>query len=296
MKIKIIFGQLFVALLTAVGLTACSDDSEEGTKITDYKEYTLTVASSKLPGVLTSGTNVLASVYAVKKEQSTEWEAFGSIGKFEYKEGNEYQIRISETSYLDYRMGDPAWTEYELLEVLSKEHKDSENLPFHFIPDWYFGQSGRYIDPEFAYAIEADQEEEIENDLMTDTTYKFGGLHYYITLPVSNNWFLLDSDMNTVEKGILISRSKDSAEFPETYKLLKPEQQVVSSGQFDFVAMASEDLIMQYDVFICHQSSSKSALPASYDLWLYRDLTAYYQNKFPEANIKAVVIRYMIRY
>lgn len=295
MKIKFFFGQMFVILLTLVGLTACSYDNEEGRKITDYKEYTLTVASSKLPGVLTlSGTNVLASVYAVKKEQSTEWEAFGGIGKFEYEEGNEYQIRISETSYLDYRMGDPAWTEYELLEVLSKELKDSKNLPFHFIPNWYFGQSGRYIDPEFAYAIEADYKEEIENDLKTDTTYKFGGLRYYITLPVSDNWFLLDSDMNTVEKGILISKSKDSDEFPETYKLLKPEQQVVSFGQYDFVTMASEEPIMQYDVFICRQSSSKSVAPTSYDFWLYRDLTAYYKNKYPEANVKAVVIRYVM--
>lgn len=54
-------------------------------------------------------------------------------------------------------MRDPAWTEYELLEVISKEHKDSENLPPHFIPDWYFEQRCPYINPEFAYAIEADQ-------------------------------------------------------------------------------------------------------------------------------------------
>lgn len=93
----------------------------------------------KLPGVLTSsGNNILADVYAVKDENSTEWEAHGEIAKFEYEEGYEYQIRISETSYLDYRMGDPAWTEYELLEVISKEHKNSENLPPHFIPNWYF--------------------------------------------------------------------------------------------------------------------------------------------------------------
>ena len=160
------FTILLVAILTMAGLTACNDDDEEGRKITGYKEYTLTVASVKLPGVLTSsGSNVLADVYAVKNEQSTDWEAHGSIGKFEYEEGYEYQIRISETSYLDYNMGDPAWTEYELLEVISKERKNSENLPPHFIPDWYFEQRCPYINPEFAYAIEADQKDEIENDL-----------------------------------------------------------------------------------------------------------------------------------
>lgn len=61
------FTILLVAILTMAGLTACSDDDEEGRKITGYKEYTLTVASVKLPGVLTlSGSNVLADVYAVK--------------------------------------------------------------------------------------------------------------------------------------------------------------------------------------------------------------------------------------
>ena len=34
-------------------------------------------------------------------------------------------------------MGEPAWTEYELLEVLSKECKESEDLPEDFIPDWF---------------------------------------------------------------------------------------------------------------------------------------------------------------
>ena len=77
MKTKFYFMMLFVAFLTMAGLTACSDDNnEEGRKITDYKEYTLTVASAKLPGVLTScGNNVCTDVYAVKKEQATEWQA-----------------------------------------------------------------------------------------------------------------------------------------------------------------------------------------------------------------------------
>lgn len=62
----------------------------------------LTVVSIKLPGVITSGA-ISPSVYVVKKEQSTEWEALlGNIGKFEYEKGYEYQVRISETSYLDY--------------------------------------------------------------------------------------------------------------------------------------------------------------------------------------------------
>lgn len=106
MKKQIYFTILLVAILAMIGITSCNDGDEEGRKVTGYKEYTLTVASVKLPGVLTSsGKYVLSDVYAVKNEQSTDWEAQGSIGKFEYEEGYEYQIRISETNYLDYSMG-----------------------------------------------------------------------------------------------------------------------------------------------------------------------------------------------
>lgn len=296
MKKQNYFTILLVAILAMAGLTACNDDDEEGRKITGYKEYTLTVASVKLPGVLTSsGSNALADVYAVKKELSTDWEAHGDIAKFEYEEGYEYQIRISETSYLDYRMGDPAWAEYELLEVISKERKDSENLPPHFIPDWYFEQRCPYINPEFAYAIEADKKEDIENDLKTDAIYKFGGLRYYICL-ATRNWFLLDADMQTIEKGTLITRSKDITEFPDTYKLLPPESKIAFHGEFNFVTGDDmEDPVMQYDVFISAQNRSREIAPQNVDIWLYKDLTAYYQNKYPGVNVKAVVIRYIVK-
>ena len=101
-------------------------------KITGYKEFVLTVASEKIPGVLWSdGFNYLSEVYAVKQEQSDEWSAFGNIDGFEFEKGYEYQIKIGETSYLDYSMGTPAWTERELLEVISKDKKIRETC--HYI-------------------------------------------------------------------------------------------------------------------------------------------------------------------
>ncbi|PWB01464.1 DUF4377 domain-containing protein [Duncaniella muris] len=70
------------------------------------QESVLLGLKPKLPGVLTSsGNNIFANVYAVKKDNSNEWEAHGDIAKFEYEEGYEYLIRISKTSYLDYSMG-----------------------------------------------------------------------------------------------------------------------------------------------------------------------------------------------
>lgn len=137
MRTKKLLGILLLFLGT-LSLISCGEDDKEGKKVIGYKEYILTVASAKVPGVVIScGNTNLMDVYAVMKEQSTKWEPLGSIGGFEYEPGYEYRIRIGETSYLDDRMGEPAWTEYNLLEVISKEEKASEHLPQSFIPDGY---------------------------------------------------------------------------------------------------------------------------------------------------------------
>lgn len=133
MKINRILS-ILVLLLCAFGIMSCSKD---GRKITDRQEYTLTVASKMLPGVLFScGFNYLTDVYAVKVGDSQ----FGPISGFDYTEGYEYEIKIRETSYLDYRMGEPAWTEYDLIKVISKVEKDLEGLPSDFIPEWFISE------------------------------------------------------------------------------------------------------------------------------------------------------------
>lgn len=129
---------IFFAIVVLTATSCSNDDDLGGRKVIDYKEYTLTIASKKLHGVVIScGNSTLTDVYAVKNESQSKWQPIGYIAKFDYEQGYEYRIRITATSYLDPNMGEPAWTEYELLEVLSKERKDSEDLPDDFIPDWF---------------------------------------------------------------------------------------------------------------------------------------------------------------
>jgi len=136
-KNKGLFGTLLF-LLCIFGLAGCLNKEEEERKVTHYEEQTVIVASKKLQGVVFScGRDMLTDVYAIKKENAQQWEQLPYVSGFEYESGYEYKIRISKTSYLDYRMGDPAWTEHKLLEILSKEKKESTGLPTTFIPERY---------------------------------------------------------------------------------------------------------------------------------------------------------------
>lgn len=68
MKTKNLFGILILFLLT-FSFISCDKEDEEGRKITDYKEYVLTVASEMKPGVIWSeGRDYLKEVYPVKRK------------------------------------------------------------------------------------------------------------------------------------------------------------------------------------------------------------------------------------
>lgn len=67
MKTKNLFGILMLFLFT-FAFISCDKEDEEGTKVTNYQEYELTVASKKVLGMIFSeGNNYFRKVYAVKK-------------------------------------------------------------------------------------------------------------------------------------------------------------------------------------------------------------------------------------
>ena len=269
------------------GLQSCLDDEEEGRKITDQKEYELTVASETVPGVLTNGMDPLSEVYAVKKDNASEWTPFGDSLDFEYEEGYEYRIRINETSYLDPQMGDPAWTEYKLLEVLSKEKKASENLPNHFIPKWFY-EKNQYV-PEYRFAVDAEQKELIEKDLKENPPM-LATCHVMLYHRVEKwKWLAIDSKDAVMGQGILKAEHASDEDFQDSYKLLPLEHIHGKMMRWTFVDYSENGLDLEpYDVFFAVGQLTKS-VGQTPDPWLYQDLTDYYKHKFPEAGVKTVV-------
>lgn len=273
---------------------SCDDNDEEGRKITGYKEFVLTVASEKIPGVLWSdGFNYLSEVYAVKQEQSDEWSAFGNIDGFEFEKGYEYQIKIGETSYLDYSMGTPAWTERELLEVISKDKKDSGNLPLHLIPKAYYDNIPL---PQYRYAVEADNKELIEQDLENNSLIP---LDYHDMLYRSEDailkWIALQDDNKVLGPYIIQSKSKAPEEMPESYKILPLDARIVGYGEWTFLDEAENPIDnLSFDVFMGYAAKTKSYMPGPDTIYLYKDLTEHYKTKYPEANVGTVVISYTL--
>lgn len=293
MKTRHFWGALAL-LLCAFSFIECSNDDEEDRKVTNYKELVLTVASKKIPGIITEGNSVVSELYAVKKEQADEWIAYGGIAGFEYEKGYEYKIKVSETTYLDYAMGDPAWTERDLLEVISKEQKEAEELPLHFIPDAYYK---RIPLPEYRYAVDAENKLLIEEDLKANSLLP---TKYHYMLCHSGEGYLKWMGLQNVNHifGPYVAKKTDKKpeEMPESYKLLPPNGNV--NGAMEWTLLDESGNATDYspfDVFIGYYSKTKSAMPAYDMLCFYKDLTQHYQDKYPEAGVKTLVVSYTFK-
>ena len=292
MKTKSLLGIMTLFLCT-FSFMSCNNDDEKGRKITDYKEYVLTIASKKIPGTRWSdGFNYLADVYAVKKEQSGKWESLGAIDGFEFEKGYEYKIKMSETNYLDYSMGQSAWTEYKLLEIISKENKDSEGLPMHFISEAYY--KDRFL-PTYRYAAEADNKELIENDLKENSILPLDYHYlYYRGEDSLLKWIAIKDEDHMLGSGILESINKKPEEFPESYKLL-PIKESIGFMEWTFLDESGNATdYPAFDVFLARSSKTKSTDMMPKLAYLYRDLTEQYKKKYPKAGVKAVVVSYAI--
>lgn len=302
MKTGIFSAFILMVLLSAVA--GCRPNDGQGREVTGYREIELTVASEKIPGVVGIGNNSLMELYAVKTAGSREWTSMSAIGGFEYEEGTEYRIRISETDYLDHSMGTPSWTERELLEIISESDKESEGLPDHFIPEWFI--EGRFV-PEYRYAIEATDKAGTDKFFKDNNPFPEDGkcLLYGAGL---TKWMMLDASGDIIAKGVISRKDKESSDFPDVYKILPPEGgQVYAYMEWTFLDEKGEkEMWPPFDVLIAEASSGRSFSPFSggnrsdvpqtkeaplrtWTPYLYIDLTDDCRAQFPESGVTAAV-------
>lgn len=291
MKTKNLFGILILFLFT-FAFISCDKEDEEGTKVTNYQEYELTVASKKVLGMIFSeGNNYFRKVYAVKKNNAQDWISFSSIQDFNYEEGYEYHIKISETTYLDYREGDLSRTEYKLLDVISKEKHDSEGLPDNFLSSDY-----NSLDAEFRYVIEADEKDEVEKRLMNNSPlfmckqFVFNKEFTEFAMLNEDNKYLVLAD------GKLKIETNDNDNFPDSYKLIPLEGEVAATEQWTFlIDLITHKAGLTMDAFIVNlPGSTGDSGDMRSQIRLYHDMTQYAQEAFPKAGVKAVVVSYTV--
>lgn len=291
MRTKYLLGILGLFLCT-FSFISCDKENEEGRKVTDHQEYELTVASKKVLGMIFSGgNNYFREVYAVKKNDTQDWELFSSIQDFDYEEGYEYHIKISETTYLDYRKGDPSWTEYKLLEVISKEKHDSEGLPDNLLPSNY-----NCLNAELRYVIEADEKDEVDTRLMNNSPL------FMCKQFVFNKEFTEFAMLNENYEYLVLANGKlkrdtnDNENFPDSYKLIPLEGQAAATEQWTFlIDLITHKAALTMDAFIVNlPGSTGNSGGMRSQIWLYRDMTQYAQEAFPEAGVKTVVVSYVI--
>lgn len=293
--------RIIMLVLGLMLLTGCDINDGQGREVTGYREIELTVASEKIPGVVGIGNNSLMELYAVKTAGSREWTSMSAIGGFEYEEGTEYRIRISETDYLDHSMGTPSWTERELLEIVSETVMESEGLPDHFIPEWFI--EGRFV-PEYRYAIEAADKTGTDEFFKDNYPFPEDG-KCLLYGPGLSKWMMLDASGNMTAKGIIGKKGKEPADIPEAYKILPPQGEAYMEWTF-LDEKGEKEMWPPFDVFIAEASSGRSSSPFSgenrsdvpqtkeaplrtWAPYLYIDLTDDCRAQFPESGVTAAV-------
>lgn len=273
-------------LLVILSCVSCVKEEMKGPKQTGYKEYTMTVASDKRIGLSGQTAQILCDVYAVKTDNATAWSSFvpTPLG-FNYEPGYEYVIQVAETNWIDYDRGDPAYTDYALKKVISKTKKESEGLPKHFIPDWFIPQNEIHI----RYAIEADNKEIIEKDIKADSS-----IPWNCKLELFNFYALYNSENKLIDCGSVRELAKDLTLFPEVYKKLPIEGTVSTQGEFVFISSINQNEGERHSDAFIKVLYGATLTPVA--IYLYKDFTAYYKQKYPEAKVDAVVVSFTIEF
>ena len=284
MKTKFFFDLL--VLSTGLSLASCQGDDGNERRIINQQEYELTIASKRVPGTVYGGcgNTYVWDVLAGKKGQSGEWLAFGDINGFEYVPGNEYRIQLEATTYEDPLMGEPVWTEYKLQKILSKDAKNTADVPDHLLPKQYY-ENETFV-PEYRFVVEAEQEELIEKDLKENPPFMVGA-NVIVYGGQLSRWIALANDGKMQGCGNIQHKNVEISSFPDSYHLL-PIKGIQGTQRWTFMDNDNKEIVT-YDAFIASESVSRSPGIRKMTPWFYKDVTDSYKAKYPDAGVRTVV-------
>ena len=105
----------------------------------------------------------------------------------------------------------------------------------------------------------------------------------------------LQDDNKVLGPYIIQTKSKAPEEMPESYKILPPDAQIAGYGEWAFLDESGTVIDnLSFDVFMGYATQTKNVDRTPSAIYLYKDLTEYCKTKYPEANVKTVVISYML--
>lgn len=110
----------------------------------------------------------------------------------------------------------------------------------------------------------------------------------------AGHWVVVETNelnviVDTLASGTFVSMPLSPKDIPTAYEVLPIEQDIHSAVRYVF---EQEDGQHVYDQFYVSSPGTSATL----DIHIYEDRTSYYQAKYPNADVKAVVNRYIDRY
>lgn len=137
--------------------------------------------------------------------------------------------------------------------------------------------------------------EVIKEDLKNNSILPLDYHYFYYGNSEGPKWLAIKDNTNVLGPGLIKRTNKTQEEFPEVYQILPPEGQVNGFMEWSFLdEKGNETGYPSFDVFLGYSARSREAGVTPNLFYLYKDLTAHYKSKYPEAGIKAVVVSYTL--
>lgn len=257
---------LFVASLL---LTGCNSNDEP--KIKDKTTTVILYVDSHKEDMMFLGG--WCECLRVKEENDTEWSKHEGIMGFEYEKGYQYQLKVEKT-ILSNPPADSSCVEYRLIEVISKKFKG--------------------FNISFQYLIDADNVESILSHLLAAKEEMSNCFYLLYDGYLKNHKAaileFIDGNGKSISKYAIEQRKTDTIDH-KYYRLL-PEGQIVWYGDWILHESIEDQGVESFFVILEKISGNivRSDQPLYLRHWIYKDMTNFYQQLYPEANVRSVIV------